>query len=230
MLVRTTPRWLSALILISLGLTLPAAGADYTVTNQVEFDAAVGAATPTGDGKTINVNALGVGAGTFMSLPGDASSLTIEFNGVGGGPTVYNPAFDVGFGAVNQTLGIGAGTTLNFNTVNGIASLRIGFANAGVAGTGTVNMTGGTINGVPSGGNYFSMNVGRGSADSEGTFNQSGGSVFINGGAFNVGAEGATGTYNMSGNALVNMGIGTSISAPAPGGMARSTLAGIPNS
>ncbi len=218
MLAQTAPRWPAALILFSLGLTLPAAAADFTVTNQVEFDAAVGAATPTGDGKTINVNALGVSAGTFMSLPGDTSSLVINFNGAAGGPTVYNPAFEVGFGTVNQTLGIGAGTTLNFNTVNGIASLRVGFADGVTAGTGTVNMTGGTINGVATGGNYFSMNVGRGSADSEGTFNQSGGSVFINGGAFNVGAAGATGAYNMSGNALVDMGGGTVYIGTGTGG------------
>ena len=79
-------------------------------------------------------------------------------------------------------------------------------------------MTGGTINGVATGGNYFSMNVGRGSADSEGTFNQSGGSVFINGGAFNVGAAGATGAYNMSGNALVDMGGGTVYIGTGTGG------------
>src|SRR4029079_7595681 len=117
MLVRRTPLWAGTLTLVSLGLVVPAAAADFTVTTQGQFDAAVAAATQPGAADTINVDTPAVSAGTMLSLPGSADSVTINFNGVSGGPATANPAFDVGFGTTDQ-LSMGAGTTLNFNTDN----------------------------------------------------------------------------------------------------------------
>lgn len=200
---------LAAIPLSAMALVTHAHAADYTVTDQAQFNAAVAAATQPGRNDTINVDAANVFSPAIM-IPAAASSIVINFNGQSGGPAVYNPTFDVGFGVLGQTLGVGPGTTLNFNTNNGIASLRVGFANGAAAGTGTVNMTGGTINGIFTGiNNYFTLNVGRGSPGSQGTFNQSGGSIFINGGAFNLGVADATGTYTMSGDAKLDMGPGT---------------------
>jgi hypothetical protein len=72
----------------------------------------------------------------------------------------------------------------------------------GVGGTGVANMSSGTlaINDVNSGGNYGTLDVGRGK-NAVGTFNQSGGTV-ITGGAFQVGVDGGNGTYNLSGGVL----------------------------
>ncbi|CAN1724212.1 subtilase-type serine protease [Hyphomicrobium sp. 1Nfss2.1] len=217
-------RWLQrSSMLLCAALVMAASVASvqadtFTVTNQTEFNAAVAIATAPGRSDTIDVDVVNISSGPALMLPAAASSIVINFNGSSSGPTVYNPTLDVGYGTTGQ-LGVGAGTTLNFNTVNGIASLRVGVYDGVNAGQGTVNMTGGTINGIHTGpSNYFSVNVGRGSADSQGTFNQSGGSIFLNGGSLNVGADGGTGVYNMSGAALLDLGVGTVYIGTGAGG------------
>ncbi len=208
MRARITAHVASILALATMGIAASAHADVLRLPTKAEFIAAVAQATQPGRNDTINVSAVNVFSPALM-LPAAASSSIINFNGQSGGPAVYNPTFDVGFGVVGD-VGVGAGTTLNFNTTNGIASWRVGFADGVNAGTGTVNMTGGTVNGVFTGtNNYTTLNVGRGSAGSQGTFNQSGGSIFLNGGAFNLGVAQATGTYTMSGDAKLDTGRGT---------------------
>jgi len=188
----------------TLSLSVADSYADtITVTDQTQFDAAVATATQPGRDDTIVVNAQAISSGPSLMLPGQATALTINFNGAGAGAD--NPTFNVGFGDTGS-LGIAAGTTLTFDTSNSTARLNVGRIDGVVAGTGTVNMTGGTIQAGPAAaGNYFALDLGRG-AGSEGTFNQSGGSFFLSGGAFQVGVVGGTGTYTMSNDALVDIG------------------------
>ncbi len=219
MFVRIEGRRSSIFALASLAAAAQAHAADITVTNQSQFDAAIAVATQPGHVDTINVDVVDTSSGPALMLPAAATSIIVNFNGVVGGPAVYNPAFDVGYGTTDGGLSMGSGTTLNFNTTNGIASLRVGMFDGTNAGTGTINMTGGTINGLPTGpANYFTLNVGRGSLDSSGTFNQSGGSVNMNGGALQIGVARATGVYDMSGNATLDMGAGTLYLGEAAGG------------
>jgi outer membrane autotransporter protein len=183
-------------------LTAGARAHDFTVTDQTQFDAAVSVATQPGRNDTINVDALSISSGPALMLPAAAAGITINFNGVSG-TSGDNPTFNVGFGSSGQ-LSIADGTTLNFNTGNGVSRFNVGrFASAN-DGTGTVNMSGGTINGGPTGsGRYFALDVGRGSTGTVGTFNQSGGQVNMSSGAFQIGVVGATGTYTMTNDAVV---------------------------
>ena len=208
----------TALILACAVAAAPSGKADtFNVTDQAEFNAAVAAATQPGRNDTINVNAPTISSGPALMLPAAATAITINFNGVSGGST-NNPVFDVGFGT-SGALTIANGTSLNFNTTNGIARMRVGYFDGANGGTGIVNMTGGQIVGTPTGSNYFVIDVGRGSADSVGTFNQSGGSITLNGGAFQVGVVGGQGTYTMSNNAVVDMGGGTVYIGEGTGGV-----------
>ncbi len=97
-------------------------------------------------------------------------------------------------------------------------NIEVGFN----GGTGVVNMTGGSINYIDDGG-YNRLRIGSG-AGSTGTFNQSGGTVDTAKGSFNIGYEGGTGTYNLSGDAALStsnilyLGRGVSDSGPSSSG------------
>jgi len=207
---------------VALGLLasapLTAARADdLSVENQLEFEAAIATATQPGRSDTINVNAARISSGLGLVLPGAANSLIINFIGDSAGPSVYNPTFDVGVGS-DGDLAIGPNTTINFSTDNGIAGFRVGVADAGVDGVGLVEMTGGTVQSLATGSDYLAVNVGRGSEGSHGTFIQSGGLLSIRGGSFNLGVEGATGTYTMTNDAAVNFTSGATLTLGHEGG------------
>src|SRR5690606_18305532 len=65
-----------------------------------------------------------------------------------------------------------------------------------------------TISAAP--GQYGTLDVGR-TAGSVGTVNHSGGTVDIGGGAFQVGYEGATGTYSMTNSAEFDLSTGSTV-------------------
>ncbi len=113
-------------------------------------------------------------------------------------------------------LTIGAGTNLNFVPTTGIARFMVGF---GAGGSGTVAMTGGTITSTEANGNYLVFDLGRNGAT--GTFNQSGGTVNSANGALQIGVAGGNGTYNLSGNGVLTMagGAGTVYLGDGVGGV-----------
>jgi outer membrane autotransporter protein len=172
----------------------PAATVD--VTNQSEFDAAIQQAINTGQPNTINVNAPStIYANTGLVLPGLASPLNLNFNGT---PTT-GPILGVGSDSTVGSLTIGAGTNLTFTpSAADIARFRVG---RDPGGNGTVTMTGGTVTAVESAGQYLTLGVGLWGAT--GAFNQSGGTVNVAGGSFQVGSNGGQGVYNLSGDGAV---------------------------
>lgn len=213
MRVRSIFAYTAVLAVGSLATGKSAYAADFDVTDQTEFAAAIAAATQPGRNDTINVNAQTISSGPSLMLPAAATAITINFNGVPG-PANNNPTFDVSGPGAGNVLDIGPNTLLNFNISNGTARLRVGIDD----GTGIVNMTGGTIvsSGTQGGSSYLTVDVGRGNGGATGVFNQSGGQVLLGGepggsagGALQIGYEGATGTYTMTNDALVDMGYGT---------------------
>ncbi len=118
----------------------------------------------------------------------------------------------IGYGGTG-TLDLSGGTIV-MRVLDSIASFRVGYIDTdGNAGHGTVNFSSGSItldDSNATGGSYGVIVVGQG-ANSTGILNQSGGSVTGNGGAFEMGMSGATGTYAMTNQASVTLGIGSTI-------------------
>jgi autotransporter-associated beta strand protein len=168
-----------------------AAAATVTVTDQPGFDAAIQQAITTGQPNTINVLAPStIYANTGLVLPGLASPLNLNFG--------LAPILGVGSDSTVGSLTIGAGTNLTFTPTTDIARFRVG---RDPGGNGTVTMTGGTVTANESGGQYLTLGVGLWGAT--GAFNQSGGTVNVAGGSFQVGANGGQGSYNLSGDGAV---------------------------
>ena len=100
-------------------------------------------------------------------------------------------------------------------TADGLIQLTSSTANSGLiigndGGTGLLSMSGGTINLLSDPGHYNTFYIGLGNG-SGGTFNQSAGTVSINGSAFGVGVVSGTGVYTLSGTAEVIAAAGSSI-------------------
>ena len=171
------------------------------VTDQAGFDAAIQAAITTGQPNTINVNIANpvpdplttIFANSGLALPGLASPLNLNFN--------LQPILGVGSSGTVGSLTIGAGTNLTFKPSGtdwwDIARFRIGRR---YRWQWRCHDDRETTPADQSLGQWFSMSVG---ADGGvGVFNQSGGTVNVRGGAFQIGIEGQ-GVYNLSGNGSV---------------------------
>lgn len=178
---------------------LPSSAASVDVADQAGFNAAIQTAITTGQPNTINVTASSlITADTGLVQPGQASPLNLNFVGSA-------PSFGVGSGSTGS-LTIGTGTNITFTPASSFALFRVGY---GPGSSGTMTMTGGTITGNQSVSNYLSFSLGRDFGT--GTFNQSGGTFSLDGGAFQVGVASGQGTYNLSGTGVVNMGTGGTI-------------------
>ncbi len=107
-----------------------------------------------------------------------------------------------------------AGGTITLTVLDAIGSLRVGQTDVdGNGGRGTANMSSGTIainESGTTGGNYGALVVGQG-LNSVGIFNQSGGNVAATIGVLEIGIGQATGTYTMSNQANVTLGVGSTI-------------------
>jgi fibronectin-binding autotransporter adhesin len=201
----------------------PARAAPIVVTNQAEFNAAIAVATQPGHTDTIDATTAGtIDAGTILTLPGSATSINLEFGNLAIGAS----------GTGDETVTLGAGTTVNFGQVNA-GTLNMGEGNTGTlningaslifnvttqqgnqfnigldGGNGIVNMTSGavTINdSAATPGVFGSISIGYpfGATAANATFNQSGGTVSVSAGALNVGVANGTGTYNLSGTGVL---------------------------
>jgi hypothetical protein len=139
----------------------PARSAIIVVVNQAQFDAAIAVATEPGHTDTIDATgATGViDAGTTLTLPGAATTITLELNAFSIGASVGNGrmTIDTGTGLLfgqgttaGPALDIGDVFTGVLNINGGSVTLNIltqsPFIQIGAdGGTGTVNMTSGTI-------------------------------------------------------------------------------------
>lgn len=163
-----------------------------------------GTITSVGDLAIGTVNATGsltLGSGSSAVISGQPS-----------GPAGYG-LLQIGYGGTG-TLNLSGGT-IDLSTLGGnLAILRIGQSDGnGNAGHGTANFSSGSITMGYAGetdGNYGTLVVGEG-LGSTGVFNQSGGTVTGNSGAFEIGVAQGTGTYAMTNNASVTMGVGSTI-------------------
>ena len=222
---------------VSALMVAPARAATITVNNQAQFDAAVAVATQPGHTDTIDASAAGtIDAGTSLTLPAAATSVNLTFGTLGiganttdgtatlgAGTTVSfgqsnNPGeFDMGFGHTG-TLNIN-GASLIFNVTNAGTQFNIGLD----GGNGIVNMTSGAVtidqsNATPGVIGSISIAYPFGVTAANATFNQSGGTVSLSGGAFNVGIANGNGTYNLfNTGALLAQGATVDIGASAGG-------------
>ena len=196
------------------------------------------------DSATLNLqtnnNAMGIGVTNQLSGPAGNGTVIVNSDGIilqGRGEIVVGD--DGGTGllrVVGGTLGSGAGTTgeLRIGSDGGIGTLVMtaGQINSageinvgrGASATGSVNITGGSLNvgdfkvgrgtgtgsvtlgatGSVSVSNVAGLNLGF-EGGSNGTFTQSGGTLNLNGGHFQIG-EGGTGTYNITAGTVSNVG------------------------
>ncbi|MEI9916519.1 MAG: hypothetical protein WDN29_12840 [Methylovirgula sp.] len=202
------PALLSLAAILTTANVSPSAAGTVDVTDQAGFDAAIQSAITTSQPNSINVTASTlISADTGLVLPGQASPLNLNFVGSA-------PSFGVGSGSTGS-ITIGAGTNITFTPGASAALFRVGY---GAGSNGTVTMTGGAITGNQSPSNYLSFSMGRDFGT--GTFNQSGGTFSLDGGAFQVGVASGQGTYNLSGTGVVNMGTaGTIYLGDAAGGI-----------
>ncbi|WP_210162188.1 autotransporter domain-containing protein [Methyloferula stellata] len=207
---------------VSALIAAPTRAATIVVNNQAQFDAAVVVATQPGHADTIDASTAGtIDAGTSLTLPGSATSINLTFGTLGigtnvaDGTTTLGAGTTVSFGQTNNpgefNMGFGHTGTLNING----ASLIFNVTNAGTqfnigldGGNGIVNMTSGAVTINDSGatpGVFGSMSIGYpfGTTAANGTFNQSGGTVSVSAGALNVGVANGTGTYNLTGTAVL---------------------------
>jgi fibronectin-binding autotransporter adhesin len=216
---------------ISTLVAMPARATTIVVTDQSQFDAAIQVAIQPGQADTIDATAAGViDAGASLTLPGAATSTNLEFGTLGIGATVGNgsvtlgPTTTVSFGQPGNpgALNMGAGYTgvlningasLTFNVSDANEQFNVGLDD----GTAIVNMTSGAITmndstAIP--GNFGSISIAFPFASSghqaNATFNQSGGTVSLSTGALNIGVADGNGFYNLSNDALVQLGGGTS--------------------
>ncbi|MDO9488637.1 MAG: autotransporter-associated beta strand repeat-containing protein, partial [Sphingomonadaceae bacterium] len=189
---------------LALSLPLPVAhAADVVIANgQV---GALGVLT-TGD-------AILVGAGTSGTLDVAPGSV-LTLNTTDASTAARLELGNGGSGILNLT-----GGTIRFNIAasSAPAPTAIGrlWVGGGIGnttgGTGTFNMTSGLLEYVeldPNTLNFGGLAIGRGLGVT-GTFNQSGGTVrFSSGGAIDLGTQGGTGSYRLSGDAVLDMGSG----------------------
>jgi fibronectin-binding autotransporter adhesin len=218
---------------VSALLAVPAQGAVIVVINQAQFNAAIAVATQPGHTDTIDATgATGViDAGTTLTLPGAATTITLELNSfsigaqVGDGTMTMDGGTAVTFGQGSSSspeLNIGDVFTGTLNINGGALTLFVltssPFINVGAdGGTGTINMTSGSLTIDDSGatpGQFGALAIGypfnNTSTPTTGTFNQSGGTVSLSQGALDIGLTGTSagtfpvsGTYNLSGNAVL---------------------------
>jgi len=156
---------------------------------QEAFDTKIPEATQAGENQTVNID-IGdtygnISLGSNVSLPGAADSINLNF---------FNNSGASAFFYVNgdRTLTIEDGADISFN---GQSRFNVG---DGAGETGTVDMTGGTLS-LGKEGSYSALNVGW---TGTGVFNQSGGTVSLDGSAFQIGIIGGDGTYNLSGGSI----------------------------
>ena len=147
-----------------------------TVTNQADFTAAVNAAISAGQPDTITAQ----GGGVFVAepdwtLPGNATSLQLIFN---------TSPFIIGNADGDSLLTLSSASTLTLNTTSGTSAGRIEIGNGG---TGTLNISGGTLQ----------VNL----ADSSTAPGTSIGRIWVGGGSTNT--TGGSGTVNMTGGQLL---------------------------
>ncbi len=94
---------LSAAAVLTL-VVAPSRAATIIVTNQSEFDSAIATATQAGHADTIDASMAGpIDPGTFLTLPGAATSISLELGTLGIGTT-----------AGDETVTLGATTTVSF--------------------------------------------------------------------------------------------------------------------
>lgn len=146
------------------------------VTDQSGFAAAVDAAIATGQPDTITAQ----GGGTFVAkpawtLPRAGTTLNLTFN---------TSPFDIGTADGTATLTLQSGSALTLNTTSGSPLGRLEIGNGG---TGTLNISGGTIQ----------VNL----ADTSTAPGASIGRIWVGGGNSNT--TGGTGTVNMTGGGLL---------------------------
>lgn len=187
----------ASVVALAAAASLPGAvlAADYVVVDQAGFANAVNLATTTPGPNSVTISS--AAPATPVYAPGG----TVNFPGAGA-PFTLNIGdrtwFQIGSPASGtQTLNIGPGTSIIVKPVTAVSRIQVGIN----GGTGTVNMTGGIVDiDDDDPGQYGTLDVGRG-LGSVGVFNQSGGTVTA-GGALQIGYEGATGTYNLTGGLL----------------------------
>jgi outer membrane autotransporter protein len=239
---------------LSLGLPSPAHAADFTVSNQVEFDAAVATATTNGAANTINLEGAAVvnpGSGLTSPVAGQPLDLNVAATGTLGvnGVSAYVSALsgsgtvDLGTGTLTTTVGagdtssfsgtinsanysytnpygsfvkLGAGTLViddsdmdkgegavnqgAFAVTGGIANWDTMMVGSGEGADGNLNVSGGTLN--------IGVALRVGDFGGTGTVTQTGGTVMVkadcpsiaNCAALNIGNQGGTGIYNISGD------------------------------
>jgi outer membrane autotransporter protein len=149
-----------------------------------------------------NSGILNVHAGDSLTLNTTDGSTASRIELGNGGAGTMN--IDGGTVTVNIANGASAGTSIGRIWVGGGASGTAG-------GSGTLNLSSGTLQFLPTvagTANYGAIAVGRGNGVT-GDFNQSGGVTrFASAGAMDIGTEGGTGTYALSGNAVFDAGDG----------------------
>jgi autotransporter-associated beta strand protein len=235
---------LSAVSAIAL-FAEPARTATIVVNNQAQFDAAIAVATQPGHTDTIDATGAGtIDAGTSLTLPANATSVNVEFGQLAIGAS----------GTGNETVTLGAGSTLTFEQVNA-GTLNMGSGNTGTlningaslifnvttqgeqfnigldGGNGIVNMTSGavTINdSAATPGVIGSISIGYpfGVTAANATFNQSGGTVSVSAGALNVGVANGNGIYNLTGTAVLQERGATAYIGASTGGVGNVNISG----
>jgi outer membrane autotransporter protein len=149
-----------------------------------------------------NSGTLNVHAGDSLTLNTTDGSTASRIELGNGGTGTMN--IDGGTVTVNIANGASAGTSIGRIWVGGGASGTAG-------GSGTLNLSSGTLQFLPTvadTANYGAIAVGRGNGVT-GDFKQSGGVTrFASAGAMDIGTEGGTGTYALSGNAVFDAGDG----------------------
>jgi outer membrane autotransporter protein len=209
---------------LSLWLPSPTLAADFTVSNQVEFDAAVATATTNGAANTINLEGAAVvnpGSGLTSPVAGQpldlnvAAAGTLGVNGVSAFVSALSGSGTVDLGTGTLTTTVGAGDTSSFSgTINSANySYTNPYGSFVKLGAGTLviddsdmNKGEGAVNqgafAVTSGtANWDTMMVGSG-AGADGNLDVSGGTLNI-GVALRVGDFGGTGTVTQTGGTVV---------------------------
>jgi len=191
---KALPEVLAAVLLASAVGVSPASAEIRNGAGQAGFDTLVPQATQPGANDTVNIT-LGEASGgvevrSDMSLPGGADGLRLNFSNDPGSDR-ETAQFTVNNDAV---LEIGSGVSIDFDDSS---RFNVGL---GDGERGSVLLDGGTIHldqVSPSRASY--LNIGEGGI---GTFTQASGSVVLDNSAFQIGAFGGTGLYDLSGGSV----------------------------
>ncbi len=221
-------------------IIMPANAATFVATDQTDFDTDIPIVTQPGHTDTIDATTAGqIDAGTSLSLPGAATSVNLEFGtlsigaNANDGTATFGPGTSVSFGQPGNpgtlNMGLGYSGTLNingaaitFNVLDGNEDFNVGLDN----GTGTVNMTSGSVtfdDSNATAGNFGTIAIAYpfGTAPANGSFNQSGGTVSLSMGALDIGISTGTtanGAYDLSNDALLRLAGGTVYIGQSTGG------------